>query len=177
MNRPYSTWAAMRRSFSPETRTKLHDALVGIPITHGLFVFGGKPTPTYRSWRNMKTRCTNRKQESFKHYGGRGIAVDRRWDSFENFLADMGERPEGTTLDRIDNDGDYEPDNCRWATPKEQRANQRKLPRKKRYKPRKKVDGMTPFVPIREESGGERVPIFTERVIFTAVVKIDQIRN
>ncbi len=81
---------------------------------------------TYHSWVAMKTRCTNENAKKFASYGARGIKVCKRWQSFENFLADMGERPEGKTIDRYpDNDGNYEPGNCRWATPKEQRANQR----------------------------------------------------
>jgi len=63
--------------------------------------------------------------QGYANYGGRGITVCERWLVFENFLADMGERPEGLTLDRCDNEGNYEPGNCRWATPKEQRANRR----------------------------------------------------
>ena len=88
--------------------------------THGMW-----QTPTYRSWYAMKRRCTNQKYRDFRLYGGRGIKVCDRWKSFENFFADMGVRPEGKTLDRIDNDGNYESGNCRWATPKEQQANRR----------------------------------------------------
>ncbi len=83
-------------------------------------------TPTYRSWNSMRSRCLNPKRNCYHRYGGDGITVCDRWALFANFLADMGERPEGTTLDRINNAGNYEPGNCRWATPKQQRSNMRK---------------------------------------------------
>jgi hypothetical protein len=83
-------------------------------------------TPTWFSWFSMRQRCYLKTMKCYPRYGGRGITVCDRWrDSFENFLADMGERPEGTTLDRIDATGNYEPSNCRWATDWEQRANRR----------------------------------------------------
>ncbi len=86
----------------------------------------GKRAPEYHSWSCMIQRCTNPNRYSWKYYGGRGITVCDRWLKFVDFLADMGARPPGTSLDRINNDGNYEPGNCRWATPKEQQANQRK---------------------------------------------------
>lgn len=87
----------------------------------------GKRSPTYYSWHKMKQRCYNPKQVGYKNYGGRGIVVCDRWrDSFSAFLEDMGERPKGKTLDRIDPDGNYEPSNCRWASYSEQTQNRRK---------------------------------------------------
>lgn len=80
-------------------------------------------TPTVVSWSGMKQRCKNPKDPSSKRYGGRGISFDPRWEVFENFLSDMGERPKGTTLDRIDNDKDYSKENCRWATSTQQMNN------------------------------------------------------
>lgn len=81
--------------------------------------------PTYHSWINMRQRCTNSTCPKYKNYGARGIVVCQRWSNFINFLADMGERPPNTTLDRIDNDGNYELGNCRWGTPTQQARNQR----------------------------------------------------
>lgn len=80
----------------------------------------------YRAWVDMRRRCENPDYSKFKNWGGRGIKVCVRWSKFENFLADMGLRPDGHSLERIDNDGDYEPLNCKWAPWSEQLRNRRR---------------------------------------------------
>lgn len=86
-------------------------------------------TPTYTSWRKMRERCLNPNAAQWRWYGKRGVLVCDRWSRFETFLADMGERPAGTTLDRIDPNKGYSPDNCRWATQAQQVHGQQKTRR------------------------------------------------
>ncbi len=79
--------------------------------------------PEYRIWINMRQRCLSPKHPGYERYGGRGIRICARWDVFENFYLDMGRRPAGLSIDRINNNGNYEPGNCRWATQKQQAMN------------------------------------------------------
>jgi len=85
-------------------------------------------SPTYHSWAGMNARCSNPRHSHYKYYGKRGIKVCKRWQqSFSAFLTDMGEKPQGKSLDRINTYSHYTPKNCRWATPKEQANNRRKV--------------------------------------------------
>lgn len=96
------------------------------PRVHGHAPRNGDAHPLYSTWQSMLTRCTNENAQAWKYYGAKGVTVCDRWrNDFAAFLADMGERPEGKTLDRIDPFGNYEPGNCRWATGSEQALNKR----------------------------------------------------
>lgn len=89
------------------------------------FKHGMSGTPIWHAWQEMRQRCSNPKNQAFANYGGRGIRVCDRWEKFENFISDMGMRPPGYELDRINNDGNYEPENCRWVTSRSNKHNKR----------------------------------------------------
>lgn len=115
INAKHREW--YRRKRGPNARTR---------VTHGHSRLTVGISPTYSSWTMMRQRCNNPKTRGYERYGGRGITVCDRWaNSFENFLEDMGERPKGKTLDRIDSNKNYCKENCQWSTPKEQASHRR----------------------------------------------------
>ena len=107
-------------------QTPEHVANMVAAITKHGHAREGKRTRTYKTWENMKQRCLNSNNPKWEYYGGKGITVCTRWLTFKNFLADMGERPEGKSIDRISNRRGYYKKNCRWATKSEQYLNRSK---------------------------------------------------
>ena len=96
--------------------------------THG-HSCGYRKTPTYSTWKALRKRCNNPNSKDYPRYGGRGITICKRWEKFENFLVDLGEKPKGTSIDRINNNGNYESCNCRWADSKTQSINKTQVNR------------------------------------------------
>ena len=122
------------------------ERLRAVNVTHDM-----TKTKVFRIWTTMRRRCASPTSRDYPKYGGRGITVCQRWQDFANFAADMGDRPAGYELDRIDNDGDYSPNNCRWATRKEQVRNRHVT----------LMYGGKPLAQIAEEVGEKYMTVYT----------------
>lgn len=115
------TTAGRMKSGNTKSCGCIKRSVLGISTTkHGM-----AGTRTHRIWKSMRNRCNNSKSPRYKDYGGRGITICKRWDKFENFLVDMGECPDGMSIDRVNNNKGYSPSNCKWSTTSEQASNTR----------------------------------------------------
>jgi len=114
---------ALTKGYSRSCGCLKTEVMQNLKKTHGHSRNGN--SPTYVVWRNMLQRCHNPKRKDFRYWGGRGVSVCERWHTFENFLADMGEKPPGLMIERVDNSGNYELSNCIWTTRAKQNANRR----------------------------------------------------